>query len=59
MHAQKVFDEFEFKNLDEYHNLYLQSDTLLLADAFENFKNKCNEIYEFDPAHFLSAPELT
>ena len=35
-----------------------QSDTLLLADVFENFRDKCIEIYELDPAHFLSAPEL-
>ena len=38
--------------------MYVQSDTLLLADVFENFRNKCIEIYELDPAHFLSAPGL-
>ena len=38
--------------------LYVQSDTLLLADVFENFRNKCIEIYELDSAHFLSAPGL-
>ena len=38
--------------------MYVQSDTLLLADVFENFKNKCIEIYELDTAHFLSAPGL-
>ena len=37
VHAQKVFEEFELKNLDDYHDLYVQSDTLLLADVFENF----------------------
>ena len=58
IHAQKVFEEFKLKNLDECHDLYVQSDTLLLADVFENFRNKCIEIYEFDPAHFLSAPGL-
>ena len=46
------------KNLGEYHDLYVQSDTLLLADVFENFRDKCIEIYELDPAHFLSAPGL-
>ena len=35
-----------------------KSDTLLLADVFENFRNKCIEIYELDPTHFLSAPGL-
>ena len=38
--------------------MYIQSDTLLLADVFENFRNKCIEIYELDPANFLSAPGL-
>ena len=44
--------------LYDLHDLYVQSDTLLLADVFENFRNKCIEIYELDPAHFLSAPGL-
>ena len=57
-HAQKVRDTFKIKNLGEYHDLYVQSDTLLLADVFENFRDKCIEIYELDPAHFLSAPGL-
>ena len=57
-HAQKVFKELKLKNLGVHHDLYLQSGTLLLADVFENFRNKCIEIYELDPAHFLSAPEL-
>ena len=51
-HAQKVFEEFKLKNLGDYHDLYVQSDTLLLADVFENVRNKCIEIYELDPAHF-------
>ena len=55
---KKVFKEFNNKNLVDYHDLYVESDTLLLADVFENFKNKCVEIYELDPAHFLSAPGL-
>ena len=46
------------KNLGDYHDLYLQSDALLLVDVFENFRNKCIEIYELDPTHFLSAPGL-
>ena len=48
----------EIKNLGEYHDWYVQSDTLLLADVFENFRDKCIEIYELNPAHFLSAPGL-
>ena len=38
--------------------MYVQSDTLLLADLFENFRNMCIRVYELDPAHFLSAPGL-
>ena len=38
--------------------MHVQSDTLLLADVFENFRRKCIEIYELDPSHFLSAPGL-
>ena len=53
-----MFKEFKFKNLGDYHDFHVQSDKLLLADVFENFRNKCIEIYEFDPAHFLSAPGL-
>ena len=55
-HAQKVFEEFNITNLGKYHDLYVQSDILLLADVFENFRNKCINIYKLDPAHFLSAP---
>ena len=58
VHAQKVLEEFKLKNLGDYHDLYVQSDTLLLADVFKNFRNKCIEIYELDPAHFVSAPVL-
>ena len=58
-HAKKVWDTFKIKNLGEYRDLYVQSDTALLADVFENFRNKCLEIDELDPAHFLSAPGLS
>ena len=53
LHVQKVWDVFEIKNLGEYHDLFIQSDTLLLANVFEKFRNTCIEIYELDPAHFL------
>ena len=46
------------KTLGEYHDLYVQSDTLLLADVSENFRNMRLEIYELDPAKFPSAPGL-
>ena len=43
-HSKRVFKEFNNKNLGDYHDLYVKSDTLLLADIFENFRNKCIEI---------------
>ena len=58
VHAQKVWDVFEIKNLGEYHDLYVQSDAILLAEVYENFRDKCIEIYQLDPVHSLSAPGL-
>ena len=55
MHATIVFKSFKNKNIVDYHNLYVLNDILLLTDVFENFRNKSIEIYELDPAHFLSA----
>ena len=40
------------------HSNYAQSNTLLLADVFLKFRDKCNEIYELDPVYFVSAPGL-
>ena len=56
--GNNVFKRFKLKNLGEYHDLYVQGDTLLLADVFENFRNTCLKVYELDPAHFLSLPGL-
>ena len=57
-HGNNVFKRFKSKNLGEYHDLYVQSDTLLLADVFENFRKTYLKVYELDPAHFLSLPGL-
>ena len=57
-HVKKVWEAFEIRNCSEYHDLYVQCDTLLLADVYENFRDNCIEIYELDPALFLSASEL-
>ena len=51
-----VFKKLKLKSLGEYHDLSVQSDTLLLPDIFQNFRNMCIEVYELDPAHILSAP---
>ena len=57
-HAKKIWKSYEITNFSYYYDLYVQSDTLLLADVFENFLNKSAEIYRLDPAHFSSVPGL-
>ena len=57
-HGNNVFEKLKLKNLGECDDLYVQSDTLLLADIFENFRNMCIKVYELDPAHFLSLSGL-
>ena len=57
-HGNNVFNKFKLNNLGDYHDLYVQSDSLLLADVFENFRDMCLKEYELDPAHFLSLPGL-
>ena len=56
--ANNVFKRFKLENLGDYQDLYVQSDTLLLADVFNNFRDMCIKEYELDPAHFLSLPGL-
>ena len=57
-HANNMFKVFKLENLGDYHDLYVQSDALLLADVFNNFRDMCLKEYELDPAHFLSLPGL-
>ena len=57
-HGNNVFKKSKLNNLGDYHDLYVQTDTLLLADVFENFRDMCLKEYELDPAHFLSLPGL-
>ena len=57
-HGNNVFKGFKLDNLGDYNDLYVQSDTLLLAEVFENFRDMCIKEYELDPAHFLSLPGL-
>ena len=53
MHAKRVCKDFEIKNIGEYHDLYLRSYTLFLADVFENLRKMCLKIYHLDPVKFL------
>ena len=58
LHVQKVWNVSEIRNLGEYHDLYVQTGTSLLADVFEKFRYTCIDIYELDRSHFLSASGL-
>ena len=58
-HAQNVWNTFNLKTMGEYHDLYLQSDILLLADVFENFRKTCLEYYKLDPCHYFTSPGLS
>ena len=56
--AKRVCKDFEIKNVGKNHDLCVQSNTLLSADVFENFRNMCLEIYELDLVKIFSAPGL-
>ena len=55
-HAQKVWNNFNMKTMGDYHDVYLKSDILLLADVFENFRKTCHQYYELDPCHYFTSP---
>ena len=57
-HGNNVFKGFKLDNLGDYHDLYVQSDTFILVDVFENFRDMCIKEFELDQAHFLSLPGL-
>ena len=56
--TQRACKDVEIKMFGEYQDLYVQNNTLLLANVFENFRNMCLKLYELDPTKFLSAPGL-
>ena len=58
-HAQNVWNTFQLQTMGEYHNLYLKSDILLLADVFENFRETCLQYYKLDPCHYFTSPGLS
>ena len=57
-HAINVWNTFKCKTIRDYHDLYLKSDVLLLADVFGNFRKTCLKHYNLDPAHYYTSPGL-
>ncbi|CAL1294548.1 unnamed protein product [Larinioides sclopetarius] len=57
-HAQSVWNYFHLKNMGDYHDLYVKSDVLQLADVFENFRKLCQIYYGLDCVHLFTAPGL-
>ena len=57
-HVKQVWKAFQLKTLGGYHDLYLKSDVLLLADVFENFRRTCLDCYKLDPCHYFTSPGL-
>lgn len=57
--ATKVWESFDMKSLGDYHDLYLKTDVLLLADVFENFRDISIKMYGLDPVYYVSAPSLS
>ena len=58
-HAQNVWNTFKLQSMGDYHDLYLKSDILLLADVFENFRKTCLQYYKLDPCHYFTSPGLS
>ena len=57
-HAWNVWNTFKMKTFKDYHKLYNETDALLLADVFENFRDLCLKIYGLDPVYYFTAPGL-
>ena len=58
-HARNVWKTFNINTMGDYHDLYLKSDVLLLADVFESFRKTCLQYYKLDPCHYFTSPGLS
>ena len=57
-HAQRAWKEFGIHNLGDYHDLYLRTDVVLLANVYEAFRDTCLKHYKLDPAHLYTSPYI-
>ena len=57
--CERIWDEFDIKDMVDYHDHYLKKDVLLLADVCEKFIDKCLKFYGLDPCHYFSSPGLS
>jgi hypothetical protein len=58
MHGKKVWNTFKCNTILDYHDLYLQTDVMLLTDVFETFINLCIKDYKLDPSYYISLPSF-
>ena len=56
LHAQNVWNQFQMTSFKQYHDLYLQTDVLLLSDVFEQFRSFAKNTYDLDPLHYYTLP---
>ena len=57
--AKKMWETLKIENLGQLHDIYMNTDVMLLADVFESFRETAIKTYKLDPAHFLTAPSLS
>ena len=57
--SNNIWNVFKMNTMDDYHDLYLKTDVLLLADVFEKFINTCLDYYGLDPCHYFNSPGLS
>ena len=57
-HDKRVWKEFGIRNLEDYHDLYLRTDVVLMVNVYKAFRDTCLKHYKLDPVHFYTSPGL-